>query len=278
MLRLIRVEAFKQLRRPRTWVALAFVVIVPIIITIALKANPPDLGGGGGGGGEGRGRAFFYMATQSGLLVPVAALRVMSEFFLVVIVCLFAGDAVASEAGWGNLRFLLTRPITRSRLLVAKLIVAACYGLLATVLIAVSGLIVGGLAFGFKALSIPQLGLSESVGSLLGHLGIAVLVATWGIAGVAAFGFMLSTMMDNSAGAIMGAVGLYIVTSILGAIDSIGAIRYGFPTYYSGTWSDLFRGSGFSGDMWRNVLVQIPYVLVFVSIAFWWFRRKDILS
>ena len=277
MLRLIRTEAFKQLRRPRTWVALGFVVIVPIIITIALKTNPPDLGGGRGGG-EGRGRAFFYMATQSGLLVPVAALRVMSEFFLVVIVCLFAGDAVASEAGWGNLRFLLTRPITRSRLLVAKLIVAALFGLLATVLIAASGLIAGGLTFGFKALSIPQLGLSESVGSVLGHLGIAVLVATWGIAGVAAFGFMLSTMMDNSAGAIMGAVGLYIVTSILGAIDSIGAIRYGFPTYYSGTWSELFRGSGFTDDMWRNVLVQIPYVIVFVGIAFWWFRRKDILS
>ena len=54
---------------------------------------------------------FFYLASQSGLLVPIATLRVMSEFFLVVIFCLFAGDSIASEAGWGNLRFLLTRPI-----------------------------------------------------------------------------------------------------------------------------------------------------------------------
>ncbi len=112
MLRLIRVELIKQLRRPRTWVALGFVIIVPIIITIALKANPPSINDGGGGGGAagGGGVRFFYLASQSGLLVPIATLRVMSEFFLVVIFCLFAGDSIASEAGWGNLRFLLTRP------------------------------------------------------------------------------------------------------------------------------------------------------------------------
>ena len=45
MLRLIRTELRKQVRRPRTWVALGFVVIVPIIIAVALKLNPPDFGG-----------------------------------------------------------------------------------------------------------------------------------------------------------------------------------------------------------------------------------------
>ncbi len=279
MLRLIRVELSKQLRRPRTWVALGFVILVPIIITIALKANPPSLTDrGGGGGGGGGGVRFFYLAAQSGLLVPIATLRVMSEFFLVVIFCLFAGDAIASEAGWGNLRFLLTRPIGRSKLVMAKLIVAAFYAALATALILASGLIAGGIAFGYKSLSVPQLHLSMSVGSILGNLVLAGVLAAWGIAGVAAFAFMLSTMMDNSAGAIMGGVGLYIVTSLLGAIDSIGPIRYGFPTFYNGAWAELFRGASFGGDMIRNVVAQIPYVIVFVAIGLWWFRRKDVTS
>jgi len=117
-----------------------------------------------------------------------------------------------------------------------------------------------------------------SVGSILAKLLLAVVLASWGIAGVAAFAFMLSSMMDNSAGAIMGAVGLYVVTSILGAIDSIGPIRYGFPTFYNGAWADLFRGVAFGGDMVRNVVAQIPYVIVFVGIGLWWFRRKDITS
>jgi ABC-2 type transport system permease protein len=278
MLRLIRVELVKQLRRPRTWVALGFVILVPIIITIALKANPPSLDDGGGGGGREGGARLFFLAAQSGLLVPIAALRVMSEFFLVVIFCLFAGDSIASEAGWGNLRFLLTRPIGRGRLVVAKLIVAGFYCALAAALIVVSGLIAGGIAFGYEGISVPILGLSMSVGTLLAKIALSGLLAAWGIAGIAAFAFMLSTMMDNSAGAIFGAVGLYVVMSILGAIDSIGAIRYGFPTYYNGAWVDLFRGADFGGDMVRNVVAQIPYVVVFVAIGFWWFRRKDVTS
>ena len=210
MLRLIRVELIKQLRRPRTWVVLGFVILVPIIITIALKANPPSItdgGGGGDGGSRGGGVRFFYLASQSGLLVPIATLRVMSEFFLVVIFCLFAGDSIASEAGWGNLRFLLTRPIGRGRLIAAKLIVAAFYSALATLLIVVSGLIAGGIAFGYESISIPLLGISMSVGSILGNIALAGMLAAWGITGIAVFAFMLSTMMDNSAGAIMGAVG-----------------------------------------------------------------------
>jgi len=281
MLRLIRVELVKQLRRPRTWVVLAFVILVPIIITIALKTNPPSIndgGGGGDGGSRGGGVRFFFLASQSGLLVPIATLRVMSEFFLVVIFCMFAGDSIASEAGWGNLRFLLTRPIGRTRLLAAKLIVAAFYAGLATVLIIVSGLIAGGIAFGYEGLDIPILGLSMSVGSILAKIALSGVLAAWGIAGIAAFAFMLSTMMDNSAGAIMGAVGAYIVLSILGAIDSIGPIRYGFPTFYNGAWVDLFRGQSFGGDMVRNVVAQVPYIIVFLGIGLWWFRRKDVTS
>ena len=39
MLRLVGVEMLKQLRRPRTWVALGFVVLVPVIIAIAPVAR-----------------------------------------------------------------------------------------------------------------------------------------------------------------------------------------------------------------------------------------------
>ena len=30
--------------------------------------------------------------------------------------------------------------------------------------------------------------------------------------------------------------------------------------------------------MVRNVVAQIPYVIVFVGIGLWWFRRKDVTS
>jgi ABC-2 type transport system permease protein len=274
MLRLIRTEFAKQVFRPRTWVALGFVVIVPVIIAVALKLNPPDFGGDGE-----EGPRYFYLATQSGLFLPVAALRLMSAFFLVVVICMFAGDAVASEAGWGNLRYLLTRPVGRGRLLTAKLFVASTFAMIATLLVALSGLIAGVIAFGGGGITVPFFdGLSQSPSDILVHLALAVVLITWGLAGVISFGFMLSTMTDSAAGAIFGAVGLYIVSLILGEITSLGSIRYGLPVHYYDAWTDLFLRNEFTTDMWRSVLLQIPYVLVFCGIAWWWFHRKDIKS
>lgn len=272
MLRLVRTEMAKQVRRPRTWVALGFVMVVPIIITVALKLNPPDFSGGGD---EDR---FFFLATQTGLAVPIAALQLMSGFFLVVVISMFAGDAVASEAAWGNLRYVLTRPVGRGRFLTVKLFVAAVFALLSTALVAVSGLIVGVAAFGWHPIEIPFFGLSQSPSEIVVHLVLTVFLITWGLAAVIAFGFMLSTMTDSAAGAIFAAVGLYIVALILGEIRSLGAIRYGLPVRYYEAWTDLFVRNEFTDDMWRSMLIQVPYVVVFCGIAWWWFHRKDIKS
>ena len=282
MIRLIKTELVKQIRRPRTWVALGFVVLVPIIVTIALKTNPPDLNGGGRAVED----RFFFLATQTGLVMPVAALLLMSRFFLVVVLCLFAGDAVASEASWGNLRFLLVRPVGRGRLLGAKLVTVAVFALLATALIVVAGLVSGVIAFGwhpldftsFAALDPRAAALSQSPLHLLLHLAMSIGMVTWGLAGILAFGFMVSTMTDAPSGAVFGAVGLYVVSTILDAIDSVGNIRYGLPTHYIDAWTGLFSQNRWTDDMWRAALLPIPYVLVFCGVAWWWFRRKDVTS
>jgi len=272
MLRLVKTELSKQMFRPRTWVAFGFLAVVPVIIAVALKLNPPDLSGGEEGG------RYFFLATQSGLFLPVAALVVMSGFFLVVVICMFAGDAVASEAGWGNLRYLLTRPVGRGRLLTAKLFVVAVLALVSTSVVALSGLIAGVIAFGWDPITIPFFGLSQSTSEILLNLGLSIVLITWGLAAVISFAFMLSTMTDSSAGAIFGAVGLYIVALILGEISSLGAIRAGLPVRYYDAWTDLFLRNEFTADMWRSIAIQVPYVVVFLLVAWGWFHRKDIKS
>jgi ABC-2 type transport system permease protein len=265
-----RTELAKQLRRPRTYVAFGIAVLIPVIATIALKANPPSPQQGGEG--------LFVLAPSSGLLVPVAMLRFMSRFMLVLIVALFAGDAVAAEASWGNLRYLLVRPIRRSRLLGAKFAVSALFALGATTLIAVAGLIAGVLAFGWHGVSVPVAGIDQSAAQLLGNLILATAYVAWSMAAVVSFGFLVSTLTDVPSGGVGAGVGLYIVSQILDAITSLGVIRHGLPTRYLDAWNVLFFGHGPNADMLRGVLLQIPYIGVFGAVALWRFRRKDILS
>jgi ABC-2 type transport system permease protein len=114
-LSLLRTELVKNLRRTRTYVAYGLLVLIPCIMALAISLNPPDLRGDG---------RLLYLASQTGLLLPGFALRVTSAFMLVIVVALFGGDAIAGEASWGNLRYLLMRPVRRGRLIAVKFLVA----------------------------------------------------------------------------------------------------------------------------------------------------------
>jgi ABC-2 type transport system permease protein len=273
MAALFRTEMTKQWRRPRTYVALGITILIPLIAGVAIKTNPPS------GPGQGAG-PYAYLANVTGVFLPVVSLRFMSRFLLVVLVALFAGDAVASEANWGNLRAMLTRPVSRGRLLVAKVQSAALLSLIATALILIASLIAGVGLFGWHGLNLPLPGreFHQSAMHIVGNTALASVYVLWGIASAAALAFMVSTMTDSPAGAVFAGIGLYLVSQILDGISSLGSIRDGLPTHYFDAWTALFSGSGPTADMLRGTLLQLPYVLVFGGIAWWYFRRKDVLS
>jgi len=85
-------------------------------------------------------------------------------------------------------------------------------------------------------------------------------------------------MTDSPGGAIFAGVGLFITSSILDAIDSLGSIRYGLPTHYFDAWVPMFTQNHVGADMTRGALLQLAYIVVFAGIGAWWFQRKDILS
>jgi ABC-2 type transport system permease protein len=268
---LVGTEVSKQFRRPRTYIGLGLMVAIPLLVTYLLYANPP-------GRSDGRGNQFFYLAQFSGLLMPVAALQFMSRLLLVAVVAMFAGDAIASEAAWGNLRALLTRPIGRSRLLAAKFGVVVLLTVSATALIALAGLAAGVVAFGWHPVDLPFAGIHQSTGELAANLLVATLYVALDVAGIAGIGFMVSTMTDSPMAAAASAFGAYIVSSILDNIDAVGSIRNVFPTHYFDAWNSLFTSSGASSDMVRGALLQLGYLVVACTIGWWWFRRKDVLS
>ena len=78
-------------------------------------------------------RGFVDLAQESGANLVVFTLFASTSFLLIVIVALFAGDTVPSEASWSSLRYLLAAPVRRERLLRQKLVVAALSSVVALV-------------------------------------------------------------------------------------------------------------------------------------------------
>ena len=161
-----------------------------------------------------------------------------------------------------------------------KLSIAVVLAFVATIIIVVTSIVAGQIAWGWHSLNIPSfVGVpSQSVGTLLGHIGIATGYVAWSLTSIVAFGFMISTMSDSPAGAGAAAFGLYVTSSILDNITAIGVIRNVFPTHYFDAWSSMFTTGTVSSDMAKGALLQIGYLVVFCGIGFWYFRRKDINS
>src|SRR5687767_11879495 len=184
---MIRVEASRQLLRVRTWVGFAGLAALPTIVAIANRVDA--------GGEEESGQWFYEFATASGVNHALASLAFMSPFFLVIVVSMFGGECVAGEANWGTLRSLLTRPVSRARLLSSKLLIALVLSLGATMAVVGAGLIAGTLAFGWHdtrilTFSIPA---TEALSRLL----LSGLYVWWTMTAIVAVAFFLSTLTDS---------------------------------------------------------------------------------
>ncbi|WP_233579433.1 ABC transporter permease subunit [Verrucosispora sp. FIM060022] len=265
-------EFRRQASRRRTQLALGFMVLLPLIILIAFQFDTGDDDSGRGEFGS-----LVSFATSGGLNFTLFTIFVSASFLLVVVVALFCGDTVASEASWGSLRYLLAIPVPRARLLTIKLLVALTYSGLALVLLAGTALLIGTLRYGWSPLRStvaaqlePGEGLLRLL-AVLGYLAVVLLV-------VAGLAFLLSVITDAALGAVGGAVLLWILSSILDQITALGAIRSFLPTHYSTAWLGLLSTPVQTDDIVRGAVSAICYATAFWGLAFWRFTRKDVVS
>jgi ABC-type transport system involved in multi-copper enzyme maturation permease subunit len=266
----INVEIRRQAKRRRTLYAFLALVAIPTVVLIALLTN-------GGPGDRGGPPELVDVASSSGLNFALFMLLATSQFLLVVVVSLFAGDAVASEGQWGSLRYLLTRPIPRFRLLRTKLVVAALYAGAAVLLVPLVSLAMGTVAFGWSSVQTPLAGaLGVNTGLSRLALGTGYVVACMAV--VVALSFLFSTMTDAPLTAVGGAVVLVVVSEILDQVAALGSIRQGLPTHYWLAWLDLLVDPVDASNMTKGLLEMVPWVVVPLLLAFWNFRRKDVLS
>jgi len=265
----LRAEIGRQLRRRRTQGIFIVLTVLPLILVLAFWLGDDDSDSGQ--------RGFVDLAQESGANLTVFTLFASTSFLLIVIVALFAGDTVPSEASWSSLRYLLAAPVRRERLLRQKLIVAGLSSVVALVFLPAWTLLIGGLAYGWGPMIGPtgeQLPWPTMGGRLLIIIGYLLISLTV----VAAVAFAIGVMTDAPLAAVGGAVLLMILSAILDSITALGDIREGLPGHYAFAWADALAPTVDFTDMITGALWSIGYAIVLVGLAFWHFLRKDITS
>lgn len=267
---MIAVELRKLLRRPRTWVSILLLAALPTIVAVFLSVSEVAPR-------PGTGPAFLSAVLENGALYPAAALAIVLPLFLPVAVAVVAGDAIAGEAQAGTLRYLLVRPVGRTKLLVAKLISVVAFTMLAVTIVSVVAYVVGTQLFGSAPLpSVSGTELSTADATL--RTVLAVLYVGWSMLGVAAVALFLSTLTDSPLSAALGAIALLVTSGVLVGLEAASSVQPYLPTRYWLAFVDLFRDPVLYRDLLRGTALQAVYIGVFLTAAWANLMTKDITS
>jgi ABC-2 type transport system permease protein len=211
-----------------------------------------------------------------------------------ILVALIAGDMISGEANMGTLRLLASKPISRTQLLLIKFIASCIYTFLLLIWVALLSLFLSMLLFGTNELFVARETDSDIIAAsdVFWRYMAAFAFATIGMITVAALSFMLSVFADNSIGPIVATVCILIVFTILTQMQipfyDETVKPYLFTTHMLG-WKGFFYVKGIEGvtingsvsnfpAIVKSALILLGYAAVFLFIAIWYFRKKNILS
>jgi ABC-2 type transport system permease protein len=279
MWQLTRIELYKIFKKPRTYIAFAAIAAIIFLIQLAMYAD---------------GDTYLQFALQSlreSFQITGVVLNGYFVCFLILgtllvhvplLIALVAGDVIAGEANMGTLRLVLTKPVSRSHLLISKFAAASIYTLLLLVFMALLSL--GGSIgiFGtgdliiMKSEMVVILDRVDILWRFVGAFGFAAL----SMITVAALAFLLSAFAENSIGPIITTMSIIILFTILTTMDIplFNAAKPYLFTNHMLNWKGFFERPVDRVEVLKSALVLGLHILFFVSLAIYTFRRKDILS
>ncbi len=291
MWKLINIEVYKIFKRPRTYIAFAAITALIVIIQLGLYV-------------DGETYIDFLMSNLkesfdfegkilNGYLVCYLLLQLLL-IHVPLLIALVAGDMISGEANMGTLRLLLTKPVSKTNFVLAKFLAASFYTLLLLIWIAFLALAVSTWIFGTGDLIIQKNAYVVQIASadVLWRYAYAFVFAFLAMLSVTALGFFLSVFAENSIGPIVATISIIIVFTILSTM-SIPLFQHIQPylfTTHMVNWKEFFdekldaSGNVMTGSVqeieqvYHSALVLGMYIVGFVTLSVFIFKRKDILS
>ncbi|MBS1734717.1 MAG: ABC transporter permease subunit [Bacteroidetes bacterium] len=297
MLRLLQIELYKISKRPRTYIAFAAISAIVFIFQFAFKAD-----------GESYMNLMLQNVQDSFSLDKTKAINGYFMCYIIlntllvqvpILVALIAGDAISGEANMGTLRLILTKPVSRTELILVKFLASFIFTVMLLVWMAIMALFVSMFIFGVDDMLIFRVKGEESqilqitkddvmwrYFAAFGYAAVALTV-------IAALAMLLSIFAENSIGPIIATVCIVIVCTVVSNINVPIVERNVKPwlfTSYLVGWKGFFYigttedGEPIKGSLenWpaiRNSLyILIGHIILLLGISVFLFRKKDILS
>ncbi len=297
MWNLLQIELYKISKRPRTYIAFAAITAIVAIFQFAFKAD---------------GQSYMNLMLQSVQeSFDLDKSKAINGYFMCyiilntlliqvpILVALVAGDAISGEANMGTLRLLLTKPISRTQIILVKFLASVIYTIGLLIWMAVMALFVSLLIFGADDMLIFRVKGDESqilqitkddimwrYFAAFGYAAVALTV-------IAALAILLSVFAENSIGPIIATVCIVIVCTIISNINVPiidNTIKPWLFTSYLVGWKGFFYigtngdGEPIKGSIenWpairSSLYILLAHIFILISAAVIVFKRKDILS
>jgi ABC-2 type transport system permease protein len=297
MWNLLQIELYKISKRPRTYIAFAAITAIVGIFQFAFKAD---------------GQSYMNLMLQSVQdSFDLDKDKAINGYFMCyiilntlliqvpILVALVAGDEISGEANMGTLRLLLTKPISRTQVILVKFTASFIFTLGLLLWMAVMALWVSLFIFGADDMLIFRVKGDESqilqitkddimwrYFAAFGYAAVALTV-------IAALAILLSVFAENSIGPIIATVCIVIVCTIISNINVPiidNTIKPWLFTSYLVGWKGFFYiGTNADGEPMKGTIENWPairnslyillaHIFILISAAVVVFNKKDILS
>jgi ABC-2 type transport system permease protein len=256
--------------RRRNAILLAGVGLVPILVGVAIRIN-------GGASGRGDGPRFINQVSENGLFLAFTSLALMLPLLIPLVIGIVAGDTIAGEAGAGTLRYLLTVPAGRGRVLAVKGTAALAFALAVVAVVALVGFVVGMSLFPVGDVTL----LSGDRVSLANGIGRGLLVAGYvllSLTGLVVIGLLASTLTEVPVAAMATTIVIAVVSQVVDAIPQLHVVHPYLLTHHWLDFGELLRIEPRVGLLLHGLAVQGAYVAIAASLAWARLSNADVTS
>ena len=279
LLKSVHNEFIKIAAKPRSYLGLLAITVLVGVILFALKAD---------------GLSFISFVTSSfeqtlsfegdlmnGNLVAFIVLQ-MLIIHIPLLVALVTGDLVSGEAASGTIRMLITKPISRTSLLLSKFIAGGVYTFCIIVWLGFMSVLLGKLIFGSGDLMVLNsdgliiLQQSDINWRYFGAFAVAFLA----LLTVSSLSICLSCFTDNSIGPIVTTMAIIILFTIIGTLDVsiFDPVRPLLFTTHMIAWRSFFEEPLSTREIFKSLVILLAHNILFVGISVYKFNKKDITS